>query len=265
MRLRQCREQGERIEEEEMSRRVGLVLDFEAPPVSVSGDDVAKNIITNARNGTKLSKYLRDQEIILDKKIFSKVEQATRVLHANSFFHNDLHERNVMLDLAEDGQVQEVYLIDFATADSRANDDLVGSDLDIVKKYSSLTQSRAEQQAATDSKFWTRFDLTSWEKGIARNQAKQNMWEQLKKDTEAILAAKNVDMLGHLILVLKDGCSKIANENVWQELAAAFFLDKFRDDPLLLRQCLKMAKEKSEAQSVQNFWQSIIGKLPAGD
>lgn len=261
--LKKRLEEGEQLEEEEMSRRVALALGFESPPTTIAGDDIPKNFITNASNSAKLSRYLRDEDVVLDKQVFDKVEQAIRILHANQLYHNDLHERNVMLELGEDGTARQVYLIDFATADTNPDDRVVGTDLDIVKKYQPLTQTKEERQAEADKKFWVSFDLATWEKAITRNQAKQELWDELKKDAQAILQAKNTDMLDHLLAVTRNYCIKITSDDRWQELAATFLLAALKNDPSLLKQCLKLAKDTSKPQSLQNFWQNIINRLPA--
>jgi serine/threonine protein kinase len=60
-----------------------------------------------------LRKKLGDEEVVFDPAIFEKIKNTITALHKNNIYHNDLHERNIMI-----GENGKVYIIDFGSADS---------------------------------------------------------------------------------------------------------------------------------------------------
>ncbi|MCD4761312.1 hypothetical protein K8R42_05480, partial [bacterium] len=97
-------------------------------------------IVLNANDRDRLIKYLQKNDFILDPSIISKIENALKILNNNGLYHNDLTERNVMVEFDDNGDVVEVYIIDFEKSSDEENPDF-GGDMAIMTNYKELTES----------------------------------------------------------------------------------------------------------------------------
>ena len=48
----------------------------------------------------------------IDASVIDCLEQSTKLLHKNGFYHRDLHERNIMLSFDDEGKVNKISLIE---------------------------------------------------------------------------------------------------------------------------------------------------------
>lgn len=105
---------------------ISAILNFEQPQNNL---DDFKNIISERDNLRKMINYLRKRKFVINQEVLTKIERAIEVLESNFIFHNDLHERNVMID--ENG---EVFIIDFGrSVNNKADQEK--DDQDIVRRY----------------------------------------------------------------------------------------------------------------------------------
>jgi len=116
---------------------------FQAASVAI-GFESSDRVTLNEINRGRLLNYLKKYEFVLDPAVMIKIEKTLKVLNDNNFYHNDLTERNVMFELDEQGQIMDVYLIDFETA-SDQEDENFGGDMAILGNYKTLTQSNSQR------------------------------------------------------------------------------------------------------------------------
>lgn len=105
---------------------ISAILNFEQPQNNL---DDFKNIISERDNLRKMINYLRKRKFVINQEVLTKIERAIEVLESNFIFHNDLHERNVMIDANG-----EVFIIDFGrSVNNKADQEK--DDQDIVRRY----------------------------------------------------------------------------------------------------------------------------------
>lgn len=146
--------------------------------------------LINANNTKKLVQFATHHNIVLDKKIFDKIRLTLNKIHAGGLYHCDLHERNIMLELNDAGEILDVYLIDFGKSKDSEDEDSL-NDSKFLKNYQSLSLSQQEKSA-------NRFnDLSRTLEGFKKNSLgrpdlKQE-WGSYKKILSEPLQANNFD------------------------------------------------------------------------
>lgn len=111
---------------------VNNILQFTTPSNRVQGD--FRDIISMRDNVRKLLDYLRSKNFSFDSAVLDQLKKSIEVLESNGIFHNDLHERNIMID--SNGKP---YIIDFGkTVTDRS--DMASDDFAIIKRLESLKQ-----------------------------------------------------------------------------------------------------------------------------
>jgi serine/threonine protein kinase len=101
----------------ELHREVGAALHFARPGGKSrdEGERVFEEEMVKAANAKKLVQHLRKAGFTLPKEILTQLENTIDLLHRNGVFHNDLHERNVIIKDA-DLENPRSYVIDFGSA-----------------------------------------------------------------------------------------------------------------------------------------------------
>jgi tRNA A-37 threonylcarbamoyl transferase component Bud32 len=116
---------------------------FKAASVAV-GFEQSDKLSLSMTNRDRLLKYLKKHKFILDPEIISKIERTVEALNNNNFYHNDLTERNVMVELDDDGQPIEVYMIDFEKSSNQESEEF-GGDMVVIGRYKMLSKSRDQE------------------------------------------------------------------------------------------------------------------------
>ena len=75
---------------------------------------------------------MKDNDITIDKRIIDKVINTVNLLNENDIYHNDLHERNIMIKLDKDGNPLDVFIIDFGKA---SENERTSTDNNVIKGY----------------------------------------------------------------------------------------------------------------------------------
>ena len=99
--------------------------------------DIKRNILADKYHeslevANRLKEFMKDHNITIEKKIIDKVVNTVNLLNENNIYHNDLHERNIMLEFGDDGNVSDVFIIDFGKA---SKDERVSTDNNVIKGY----------------------------------------------------------------------------------------------------------------------------------
>ncbi len=129
--------------------------------------------------------YLYKEGFTLDRDFLSSLKQATATLHNNKIFHNDLHERNVMMEETEQGM--RPVIIDFG----RSTGDIPETILErreagmlddgyLVNAYTKLTFSPEERKKREQSAM---FGSASRDLGKKHAEA----YDKLLREVEALL------------------------------------------------------------------------------
>jgi tRNA A-37 threonylcarbamoyl transferase component Bud32 len=115
-----------------------ILLGLEAPNLSVANaaQRETNEAVTYRRNIEKLLRFLDKKGLEINPKIAEQLENCVDVLHRNGIWHNDIHERNIVItgDIFEKGADAEImtYLIDFGTASPSAEQRVL-NDKDLVQ------------------------------------------------------------------------------------------------------------------------------------
>ncbi len=128
---------------EEKNERVAGLLDFRIAQVRGGGDEGVRqfaNLVVMNENGTKLMEFLRRTGFSLPPGFVEKVERTLQLFQEKGLYHNDMHERNVMIDASG-----EPYIIDFGRA-VRTGSEVTTDDLAIIRRWRELSVSPEEEE-----------------------------------------------------------------------------------------------------------------------
>jgi serine/threonine protein kinase len=128
-------EEIENMQFEDKANLVSKYLGFSIPG-GKDRDDTARAFelaATMNENSSKLFKYLKQKGFMLKKEVVEKIENSLKILARNNIHHNDMHERNIMID--KDG---EPYIIDFGRS-TRSESEENNDDMAPVRRWKNLT------------------------------------------------------------------------------------------------------------------------------
>ena len=111
---------------------IGGILNFEKAKNADSGD--FRELYALRENMRKLMIYLKKKDFHIDQNFLDKIKNAVELLEAKGIFHNDLHDRNVMI-----GKDGNPYIIDFGRS-VRDKSDQESDDIAIVRRYEELNK-----------------------------------------------------------------------------------------------------------------------------
>ncbi len=97
------------------------------------------------KNNEKLFlSYMEKNDVVLNKEIFDIFRKSVVKLNDNNIYNNDLHENNVILDLDDNENLKNLYLIDFGEA-SDYRDSKMPDDLSIFSVYINFTNTKEQK------------------------------------------------------------------------------------------------------------------------
>ncbi len=88
--------------------------------------------------------YMEKNDVVLNKEIFDVFRKSVVKLNDNGVYNNDLHENNVILDLDDEENLKNLYLIDFGEA-SDHRDNKNPDDLSIFSVYINFTTTKEQK------------------------------------------------------------------------------------------------------------------------
>lgn len=88
--------------------------------------------------------YMEKNEVVLNEEIFDVFRKSVLKLNNNNIYNNDLHEDNVILDLDDDENLRNLFLIDFGEASDYRNDENP-DDLSIFSAYINFTTTKEQK------------------------------------------------------------------------------------------------------------------------
>jgi tRNA A-37 threonylcarbamoyl transferase component Bud32 len=226
---------------EELHLAVKTFLSLESPRALDSDSQILRLDINNRK---KVFEALQRYNIILDSEVYKKLELTLRILHENGLYHNDLHERNVMLELDEQGNILDVYLLDFDKASVRPNESL-GGDKAILKTYQLLSQTPEEiRREKHGQEVESALSLTTKVK-----EKKSGTYGEAKKIIEEIIITEKRNQLEILYNDLKRSTELVTSDSWWQ-LVAGIVYELGKNQPDLFEKF----KHKLPANRDQYLW-----------
>lgn len=115
------------------------------------GFEESERVQLSPNNRARLIDYLQRHGFVLDPMILEKIRRSIKILNQGGFYHNDLTERNTMLEFDQNGNVVTPYVIDFEKAGDTMDEDF-GGDMAILGNYQTLTRRQEESIQQTIDK-----------------------------------------------------------------------------------------------------------------
>lgn len=256
--LKQRLAHGEDLSFNDISARVQSALGYQKPPHQA---EQAVELKIEAKNADKLFSALKSYGFELDQAILDKLRNTIRLLHDNNIYHNDLHERNIMLVKDDLGKIIDVYLIDFDRASDIEDRSAAGSDIDIVNRYSIFTTTHKEN-SGPDQIFLRSIDRQKSLIERSKNVEVQRTWQGVQDKIENIIASGGPSMLQSLdseIYLVASQLMDGGEESL--KVAAALILDIAKNNDDLARQLVQLNIAKLSNAYTENFWRNLLKQL----
>lgn len=148
----------------QLKNAVGILLGFVRPEQKRSIlSHEERERIANHENSKKLYSYLEKGGFTISEEIVQRVIKTVELLNSKGFYHNDLHERNIMIVGNIESPEALVFIIDFSLADGRDPEkpDDAGVGLSL-RKLTKEGRKRKEEEEKTGpyKKFLAQFNST---------------------------------------------------------------------------------------------------------
>lgn len=224
---------------------------FKAASVAV-GFESSDRLTLSPTNRDRLLVYLKKYGFVLDEKIIEKIERTTKVLNDNEFYHNDLTERNAMVEFDDDGNIVDVYLIDFEKSTDKEDEDF-GGDMAIIGQYRSLTKTQEEE--FQEKKDVTLLKIEKLRERVAK--ARSDEYDYLKSSIKEMLKMEgDEDMLSAEARAFQSA-SSLVSEQAW-DLMAAILADIASEDP---ESVSSYSKRKRGDKKVNRAYANLLSRI----
>ena len=166
---------------EQKHETISGLLNFRIPKNSMAGD--FRDVINRRDNVKKLMNYLKKSDFHLDQGILDQIKEALKTLGENKIFHNDLHERNLMI-----GSDGIPYIIDFGRT-VRDKSKHHYDDFAVVRRFEDLNKEK--EIGSNNSEYWH---------DLADRISKSKKWKVTLKKWEESIRNENIDAVFNNIL-----------------------------------------------------------------
>lgn len=157
---------------EDKNSKVAEILNFEFPTEKGGFGD----LISHRDNLRKLMAYLKKTNFQIQPEILDKIEKAIEILEKNGIFHNDLHERNIII--TPNGQP---FIIDFGRSVSNKSEQ-TSEDIAIVHRF----RQKEEKN-----------DFEEWENRVRKLDIKKH--KEMIEKLSTFLSAKNATAIANIL------------------------------------------------------------------
>ncbi|MDP2812550.1 MAG: hypothetical protein Q8O32_02555 [bacterium] len=216
------------------------------------GFEASDRVRMNNTNRDRLLVYLQQHDFVLDEKIFNKLERTLKLLNANNFYHNDLTERNAMLEFDEEGNIKDIYLIDFEKAADFSDKDF-GGEMAILGHYKESLKSKDEKLEEVVEQ-----TIASGEKLRLRvAKAKPIEYGDLQEQILSILGnedSNNIASQEKLVFALAEGLVK----DQAHELLAAVLFDLAKTDADRVK---KYISARLASKEINNQYHNLLSRI----
>ncbi len=127
---------------------VSHVLKLENP-LKVDATGVPQNDLrTLWKNSKKIFEFLSSRGFQVHPSIVSQLDIAVAALHKNGIYHNDLHERNLMIEGRIDDASGKVWILDFGAAHKKSFElETYRDDMSLVRLLEACVKTKEERVA----------------------------------------------------------------------------------------------------------------------
>ena len=160
---------------------------------ALMGFEESQRVKLSPVNRDRLFTYLKRHDFVLDGDILAKVERTIAWLNQNDFYHNDLTERNMMLEFGEEGEIIDVYLIDFEKAASQRDEEF-GGEMAILGEYKPLTEKKEARQEKELKHFFS--DVEKLRSRVVKGKPLE--YKSIKDRVRSMLKAKSEEQMNAL-------------------------------------------------------------------
>lgn len=214
------------------------------------------------QNDKLLINFLSKTDFILNPEILNRLEKALPVLHKAGIYHRDLHKRNLMFSNTTDGNLEQVYIIDFGKSietKSTSRDDIYIED-DIIYKedeyllriYKSLTRPRSDQEKEAYFLTLAR-PLLAIQQNEKLKKSYVSFFIKSQKKLESIKEGKDYQqVIKKIDRMIQDFSNSVISETASQEnfnLQLALWNELATQDPDSIRYIIDSLKEVQKRNS----------------
>jgi hypothetical protein len=127
---------------------VSHVLKLENP-LKVDATGVPQNDVrTLWKNSKKIFEFLTSRGFQVHPSIVSQLDTAVSILHKNGIYHNDLHERNLMIEGRIDDASGKVWILDFGASHRKSSElETYRDDMSLVRLLEACVKTKEERVA----------------------------------------------------------------------------------------------------------------------
>ncbi|MFA5126572.1 MAG: lipopolysaccharide kinase InaA family protein [Patescibacteria group bacterium] len=269
--LKQRMGRGERLTFNDIRDRVQVAMGFERPPAQAG--QVAE-FIFEAANLDRLMVALKKYDFHLEQHILDKLQNTIRLLHDNNIYHNDLHERNIILKLDESGQIVDVYLVDFDRALDMEDISVAGRDSDVLTRYRSFTNARDREQESAEEKWLLSMQRLKERFANSKSEKMRSMWREFEGEIRKLLELDSPNRIKLLADEIFVRTYHLTQSDEWCRLAGAVVLDidklekeravsrvENRRIPSLAKSLVQNLINRESSPYTYNFWEKLWQQL----
>lgn len=178
----------------ELHHAVAKKLQFATPQGTShsEGERIHKEERLRNENAERLFKTLEMKGFVLPRAVLDQIKNTTDAFHKNNFYHNDLHERQVIL---KDGDLTDphVFIIDYGSSSTGAPgieiDRKISDDGDILRRLERITKTLEEKQRDK-----AKSEMSEWNDRIATTSQNLRL-EKIYTSLQEALRTRNDGVL----------------------------------------------------------------------
>jgi tRNA A-37 threonylcarbamoyl transferase component Bud32 len=220
------------------------------------GFEESQRVQLSSVNRDRLFAYLKSQDFVLDQAILNKIETTIEYLNQNGFYHNDLTERNMMLEFGEKGEITDVYLIDFEKAADQRDEEF-GGEMAILGEYRPLTEGKEARQEKELEHFFTSIEKLK----LRVIKGKPVEYKSLKDRVRSMLKAKNEGDMSLAEKIALSEANQLLGDKAYELLAAIILELSQKNSAAAKKYIAQRTKDKSLSVRYVNYLSRINSRI----
>jgi len=177
--------------------------------------------------------------LTIDPEILNRVRRTVSFMNKNGIYHNDLHERNIMIETDQDGELVDVFLIDFDKV-SGTKDESWGGDMGVVGEYGKLTKTKEELRQ--DQQDREMKGITDYVEKLKKARKKQ--WDTFMEQIEDLIGKKYPKLMQYLDNDISHFSMTHGNVSP-EKLAVGIIIEIAKNDPKLAIEFIEYKRQNS--------------------
>ena len=222
---------------------------------SDAGESTEDRIRRDLGNRSRVFDSFQKLGLTINPEILARVRKTVSLLNSNNIYHNDLHERNIMIETDDEGELVDVFLIDFDKV-SGTKDESWGGDMGVVSEYGKLTKTKEELvQEKKDKEIQDAIDFVE---KVKKHRKKE--WEEFEESIRDLIGKKYPKILEYLDKDIQHFANTHGNISP-EQLAAGIILELSKTEPKLARDFIEY-KRSNPGGGGRPFINLLIKLLP---